>query len=253
MLRKIFPIILLLPLLFIRCKTIYSNRMLETPPDYKFAEPPKLESKEEFKLAINDVFTFRLFTNDGFKLVDMNINTSSSNQTGTAMSFQIDRDSTSKLPLLGKINLCGLTIKQAEDTLEEIFSNYYVKPFVLLTVSNRRIIMFNSGEGGAVILPLVGNTISLIEAIASGGGIPRGSKSFSIKIIRGETQKPIIFRVDLSTLEGYQKGNIILQSNDIVYIDARPRYLNNVVAEFTPYLALLNSFAITYSILYRFK
>ena len=113
--------------------------------------------------------------------------------------------------------------------------------------------MFNSGEGGAVILPLVGNTISLIEAIASGGGIPRGSKSFSIKIIRGETQKPIIFRVDLSTLEGYQKGNIILQSNDIVYIDARPRYLNNIMSEVNPYLALLNSFAITYSILYRLR
>jgi polysaccharide export outer membrane protein len=113
--------------------------------------------------------------------------------------------------------------------------------------------MFNSGEGGAIILPIVGNTITLIEAIASGGGIPRGSKAFSIKIIRGDAKKPIIYHVDLSTLEGYQKGNIILQSNDIVYIDARPRIVSNLIAEISPYLALINSIAITYSIIYRFK
>jgi len=226
--------------------------MLETPSDFKFDSLPKLNPKEEFKIGINDIFSFRLFSNDGFKLVDMNINASSGgggNGGGNA-SFIVSPDGTSKLPLLGLINLSGLTIRQAEDTLETIYSEFYVKPFVILSVSSRKIIYFGSGEGSARIIPLSGNSVSLIETIAQAGGLAGNSEAYSIKIIRGQSTNPKVYKVDLSTLESYKVCNIILQSNDIVYVDTRPRFISRLSGEILPYISFATTFLLVY---YNFR
>jgi hypothetical protein len=55
----------------------------------------------------------------------------------------------------------------------------------------------------------------------------------------------LVYKVDLSTLEGYKVGNIVLQSNDIVYIDAREGYARNLTQEIAPYLGLLTTILIT--------
>ena len=149
------------------------------------------------------------------------------------------------MPLLGLVKLSGLTIAEAEDTLQNRFSEFYIKPFVLLNVSNRKIIFFASGEGSAKLVPIQGNTISLIEAIAQAGGIPKFGRAYSIKIFRGESKNPLVYKVDLSTLDGYKVGNIVLQSNDIVYIDARQGLARNLTQEIAPYLGLLTSLLLT--------
>jgi len=205
MVKKLLYLIVLSSSLLTGCKTLYSNRMLETPKDFKFDALPMIDTKEEFKLSSNDEFTFKLFSNDGYKLVDMNINSNNAGIQGAKSStYTIKNDGFAKLPLLGLVKLSGLTIAEAEDTLQNRFSEFYIKPFVLLNISNRKIIFFASGEGNAQIVSIQGNSISLIEAIAQAGGIPKFGRAYSIKIFRGEVKNPLVYKVDLSTLDGYK-------------------------------------------------
>ena len=51
--------------------TINSNRMLRTPKDYEFDTMNIELNNIEYKIDINDQLTFQLYTNNGFRLIDM--------------------------------------------------------------------------------------------------------------------------------------------------------------------------------------
>jgi polysaccharide biosynthesis/export protein len=246
-----FSLILFLALLSMNgCKTFYPNVLLKTPKDFKFNEIKKT-ALEEFKIGVHDVISFSLYSNDGFKVIDLN--SFISGQTGGGVSFVVELDGTIKLPVLGRISLLGMTAREAEIFLEDKFSEFYVKPFVMLRVSGRRVILFPGADGAARIIPLPNSSTTLMELIASVGGIPASGRSFDIKVIRGNLDNPEVFQIDFSTLDGVQKGNMLMQSNDIVYVDARPRIARTLLTEILPYFSLLNTLLITYTFIQRFQ
>ena len=239
------------------CKVLDSNRMFETPDDYQYTDFANSDSVKEFKFDVNDVFSFSLFSNNGFKAVDININGSSSTEGGggggVLQTYSIDIHGNTKLPLIGEIKLIGLTQKQVEDTLENLYGEFYVKPFVLLHVTSRKVIFFNNGEAGARIIPLTGTSISLVEGLAAAGGIAVTGKAYRIKVLRGDSRNPKVFKVDFSTIEGYKIGNMKLQTNDIVYVESRPQYARELRNEIFPYISLLSTTILTINTINRLK
>jgi polysaccharide export outer membrane protein len=231
--------------------------MFETPDDYQYTDFANSDSVKEFKFDVNDVFSFSLFSNNGFKAVDININGSSSTEGGggggVLQTYSIDIHGNTKLPLIGEIKLIGLTQKQVEDTLENLYGEFYVKPFVLLHVTSRKVIFFNNGEAGARIIPLTGTSISLVEGLAAAGGIAVTGKAYRIKVLRGDSRNPKVFKVDFSTIEGYKIGNMKLQTNDIVYVESRPQYARELRNEIFPYISLLSTTILTINTINRLK
>lgn len=250
MVKNLFLVFIIIVGLFSlnSCKTLYPNAILKTPRDFKYNEIKKTVF-QEFKIGVHDIISFSLFSNDGFKVIDLN--SFISGEKGGGVSFIVELDGTIKLPILGRISLLGMTAKEAEIFLEDKFSEFYVKPFVMLKVSNRKVILFPGAEGSAKIVPLPNNSTTLLELLASVGGIPNEGKAYFIKLIRGNLDNPEVYLIDFSTLEGVQKGNMLMQSNDIVYIDARPRIANKLLAEILPYFSLFNTFLIAYTVFQR--
>ena len=75
------------------------------------------------------------------------------------------------MPTLRRVKLSGYTISEAEAFLEEAYSVDYINPFVILRVTNRRVIV-STGQGGAsTVVKLDNANTRLIEALASAGGI----------------------------------------------------------------------------------
>lgn len=241
-------------LFFNSCKVFYSNVMLQTPKDFKYNEIKK-NLPSEFKITVHDILSFKLLSNDGFKAVDLNSYMGSENgiEKGGGLSFIVEIDGTIKLPVIGKTKVEGMTPREAELFLEEKFSEFYIKPFVVLKVTNRRVILFPGTDGAAKIVPISNTSTTLLELIAGSGGIPVTGKAFSIKVIRGNLDNPEVFLVDFSTLEGVKKGNMIMQSNDIVYIDTRPRIARNLSQEIVPYFALVNTLIVAFTLYKNFS
>ncbi len=65
---------------------------------------------------------------------------------------------------------------------------------------------------------------------------------YKIKIIRGDLKNPQILLIDLSTLEGLRKADLIIQSNDIIYVEEkRTNVVTVILNEIAPYLGLITT------------
>ena len=226
------------------CHIFSPSQMLRTGHKYKFSEFPAEQTIQEYKIAPNDVISFSLATNNGEKLI--NPVTGGENGSSSGSSFMVEFDGMVKLPVLGRVKIAGLTLRETEKMLEDSYSQYYNKPFVQLKVTNNKVIIFPGGEGGkASVLTLASPNTTLFEAIALSGGITDG-KAFRIKLIRGDLKNPQIYLIDLSTLEGMKKANLVLQANDIIYIEPRNRIPEKFMTVVTPYISLLTFILLIY-------
>lgn len=235
-----------------------SSIMLETSKDFAF-DSLKLDSSNfstEYRLAPDDVIELRLFANDGFKMVDL-ITSGASSQNGSlarqGFEYAIDARGFVKLPILGMVNLDSMTIREAEMHLEERYSQYYVRPFVILRVVSRRIIVFPGDPGNAKVIGLTNANTTVFEAIAQAGGISENGKANKIKLIRqtDNPNRPKVYRLDLSKMENVQQGNIVVQSNDVIYVEPRRRLASRTLQELSPILSLISTTFSLYLILTR--
>ena len=158
------------------------------------------------------------------------------------IQYFIRQDSLVELPIIGDVNLVGKTIKEAEIFLEDIFSEYYVDPFIYLRIESKRVFIFKGG-GNASVLPLIYNNTTLIEALASVGGIDQSGKARRIKLIRQTVDEPDIYLIDLSTIDGIKDGSIILQSHDIIYVQPNLNFANEILSDIGPVLTLVTTLA----------
>jgi polysaccharide biosynthesis/export protein len=229
---------------FSSCSVFYPSRMFKTKADFNFTEFAA-NAELEYKIAIDDAIEIKMFANDGLTLVDLAPLSSGSNTSVVTNSnnirFTVENDGTIRLPILGKTNISGLSVKEAQKKLEDLYSTYYVKPFVFLKVVNKRIIVFPGVGGSATVIKLENEKTSVIEALALAGGISTNGKSRKIKLIRGERTNPQIQLIDLSSIEGMRKGNILVQANDILYVEPSRNISQDILTQITPILGLLTT------------
>lgn len=212
-----------------------SNLMLKTPKGYEYDVLIDSLSKLDYKVEPNDEITYFVFTNDGYELINLS---SQVGLQGRAMiNAIVESDGQIKLPLIGRVYVQGLTIKELQKFLEEKFSEYYVKPYVELRVSNKRVIVFPGNGGAAKVLPLTNNNTTVMEAIASAGGIMEDGKAYKVKLIRSNPdpkQKPFVYLMDLSRIEGLTLAHSKVQASDIIYVEPRYKPLATFNKEILP-------------------
>ncbi len=239
---------------FSSCTYMKPSIMLKTPKDYNYSQLKDSVDKA-YRISPNDILSFRLFSNDGFKLVDItsmeinNIGAASALNAGGSIDYPVDVYGFVKLPVLGRIQLSGQTINEAQIFLEQKYSEYYIKPFVLITVNNRRVIVFPGSDGNARVIPLQNDNTTLLEGLALAGGIYDDGKAWKVKLIRNVGTKQEVYLMDLSKIDGLSKANTILQAGDIIYVEPRIRVSREILNEITPVLSLITSLLLTYALI----
>jgi len=250
-------LVLLLGALVISSCNINPSVMFKVPKNYKYVTDQTINNIE-YHIAANDIIGFSIYTNDGFKLVDLttsitNVVGSTSNGASNVYTvFLVEPDGMVKLPIIGKIKLQGLTVREAEKMLEQQYANFYNKPFVLLRVTNRRVLVFPGAGGEGKVVNLENENTTLIEALALAGGITNTGKAYKIKVIRGDLRNPKVMLVDLSTIEGLKQSNMLLQENDIIYVEAIPQISKELFQQITPIVGIITSIFLVVSIIKAF-
>lgn len=249
--KKILPIIAIVIGLTQTSCYINNDLMLKTNHDYVFDSIPK-EPTSEYRLAANDILELRLYANDGFLIIDISSGTSESggratNQVGrNFISYLIEDNGEVKLPMIDYVNITGLTIKEAQEKLEELYSEFYINPYVQLNVINKRVIVFPGSGGLAQVIQLNNNNTTLIETLALAGGITSRGKANKVKLIRQEDTTRNVYLIDLSTIEGIEHADMIVQANDIIYVEPVPQITREILQEVTPIVQLLSSVFLIY-------
>jgi polysaccharide biosynthesis/export protein len=222
---------------------INSSIMLQAKKDYPYSIPPLAGQSPEYRISSNDIIEFRIFSNDGARLIDseQGAGSSAAIRGGASMEYRVDAEGMVRLPVIGKFLISGMTVREAELALQQKYNEQQNRPFITLNVSNRRVIIFPGEHGSARVLPLMNNNITLMEALAMAGGISQNGKAKRIKLIRGSLSNPEVFLINLSRIEGLKQADIVLQANDIIYVEPRLRITQGVIAEIAPYVTLITT------------
>ncbi len=218
--------------------------MLRTDSNYKFDEFE--ENQPEYVINLYDVLSVRVYTNNGLQLINTEQGSNLANNNNNVIGYKVELDSTVRLPIIGRVKVVGQTLAATESQLEKMYGQYYQNPFVKVNVTNRRVILFRSGSTSGAVLPINNDRFTLIEALAQAGGIDDMGKAYRIKVLRGDLKNPKVFLYNISSLEAMRKSNLVLQSNDIIYVEKRPKYVKRTLNEITPYVSLINTIMLIY-------
>ncbi len=256
--RSILLIIFAIGLLS-SCSTLDKSRMLRTPTNYKFKEfVDSVNYKEDYKIAIDDEISIQMYSNDGYNLINIGGNgrngssgAGSSNSNGannrSGFGYKVRSDSTIKVPLIGRVNVVGLTLNEIESKFEYLLKNQVNSPFVIARIFNRRIYLFQGGYQASVF-QLQNENTSLFEVLAQSGGVFQEGNASRIKIIRGNLDNPDIYLVDLSTIDGMKDANLNMQAGDIIYIDPFINYPARISSDIGSILGFFTSILLVYTI-----
>ena len=120
--RYIVLVIIVIATMFSSCRSIRPYEMLRNSKDYEVSQQEP--SEIEYRIQPNDRLNIRVLNNNGQAYFGFgggttggtsNFNTTN-NQSGGG--FPVEFDGKVKLPVLGRIDISGKTIREAEDTLE---------------------------------------------------------------------------------------------------------------------------------------
>ncbi|MFZ1688473.1 MAG: polysaccharide biosynthesis/export family protein [Flavobacteriales bacterium] len=235
--------------------TVNRNIMFKTPVDYAFDQPPD-SSSGTFLIQANDNLQFRLFANGGFKMIDL-----VSDDQGDAKAIQrlsfvypVEYDGMVKLPIIGRAAIAGLTLREAELKLEDVYRVYYKQPFVQLSVTNRRVVVFNGGGGTAKVVPIENNNSTLLEVIGLSGGLDDRANAHKVKVFR---KKPgggrLVYEFDLSDIDGLKYADMVMQGDDVVYVQPNAEIAREILQDLGPVISLLTSVVLVFGIVNGLK
>lgn len=249
MVRNKIHVAVLAALLVSSC-TINKDIMFKTPTDFVFDELPDTLSPD-FIIQPNDYVEMRLFANDGFRLIDLvsESGTDGADVRRNTFRYLVESDGNVKLPLLNRVLLSGMTVREAELWLEDRYSTYYNRPFLQLAVTNRRVVVFPGGGGDAEVVTLENNSTSLLEVLAEARGINKRGHAGKVKLFRKQSgDRRLIYEFDLSDIEGLKYADIVMQGDDVVYVQPNPEVAREVIYDIAPILTLLTSIVLVIGI-----
>ncbi|MBI4550230.1 MAG: polysaccharide export protein [Candidatus Omnitrophica bacterium] len=131
---------------------------------------------------------------------------------------------TVNFPLLGEIQVAGLTVTSAEKKMTALLEKDYlvypqvhirVQQFHTMTVS----ILGEVNRPGPYNLESEDGETTLLEAIAMAGGFSNIANIKKIKIIRIEGGQKKSYRVNAEDIIHGKKSDVTLQANDIVVVE----------------------------------
>jgi polysaccharide export outer membrane protein len=162
--------------------------------------------------------------------------------------YRIYPDSTVFMPGLGNRKLAGMTVTEAERYLVMEYSRLFNDPYVKITLFNKRALLYSGSRSGSVVT-LVEPSTNLVEFLTMSGGVAMTGKAKIVYLFRkNDDAVTKIYKIDLSTSDNIKHGQIIIQSNDIVYVEPRVIVASRILEEFAPFLSLFTTTLLVISI-----
>ena len=122
------------------------------------------------------------------------------------------------LPVIGMVDINNLTLKEAEEKLKKVISEYLKGPEV-----NIRLVNFNITVLGEVnrqgTYMINEPKINILNAIGTAGGLTDNANMKSVRIIRNENNVAKIYQLDVLKDDILSTDKFYLQPNDIVLIN----------------------------------
>jgi polysaccharide biosynthesis/export protein len=140
--------------------------------------------------------------------------------TGNAVisGYLIDENGFIDMPIIGKVNIMGMTRIEASEHIANLVKDYLKNPVVHIQIENFKItVLGDVGRAGTYRIP--NERITLVEAIGLAGDLRITGVRTNVLVIRDRNGIKSEYRVDLTSKEFLQSPVYYLEQNDVVYVE----------------------------------
>jgi polysaccharide biosynthesis/export protein len=165
--------------------------------------------------------------------------------------FLVDDGGSIELPLVGKVMVSGLSVRQAKDTLRHKLERFLVDPAVNIQFLNYRVtVLGDVGRPG--VYTASSDKITIPELFGMAGDLQLTARRDNVLIVREKDGKREFGTVDITTRTMFESPYYYLQTGDIIYVEPGKAKIAST-SNFNRYFPIvLSSVSIFINILFRF-
>jgi polysaccharide export outer membrane protein len=134
------------------------------------------------------------------------------------MTYLVDPNGNINLPVLGFVQVAGLTRLEATIKLQDLLREYVDDPVVNIQIKNFKVTVLGQVQRpGTYTMP--SDRVTLLEAIGMAGDLQLTGIRNNILVIRENKGQRQEFRIDLTDKALYDSPAYYLRQNDVIYVE----------------------------------
>lgn len=206
------------------------------------------KSGYEKQLVADDKLTFSIWDHDEVSIGSVHSIYSLMEENGKWLA--IDPVGEVKLPLVGKVKLAGLTLREATLYLEKVYAKYFQSPIINLRVLNNQVtILGEVRKPGNYIFST--DNIKVVDLLGKAEGFTDFAKTTQIKIIRGN-ENPEQKRLDYTNVYSLMGEDAIIYPGDVVYVPpTKGKGVDRFVSRLIPIASLITAVVLIFTVATR--
>jgi len=139
-------------------------------------------------------------------------------QNANSAGYLIEEEGTIEMPVIGKVAIANLTIKEAQDKVKGLLGDYLKDPTVEI-----RLLNFNFTILGEVKAEGIFNSpnpkINILEALGNAGGMTDFADRSTVRVIRHEEGAAKVHYINLLEDNVIQSENYYVRPGDIIIVN----------------------------------
>ena len=178
-------------------------------------------------LQTGDFITIQVSSIDPVGAATFNLyETSEYNSYPRPISYLVKSDGTIGFPVLGDLQVKGLTTKALTTKVTEELKAYLKKPIVTVRITNFKImVMGEVNKPGAYQVP--NERITIVEALCMAGDLNIQAKRDNVLLIREEAGQRKFISIDLTNKKLFNSPYYYLAQNDVLYVEPNKTKINS--------------------------
>lgn len=203
-----------------------------------------VQDPPEITIQPDDILSISVSTYDtvAASIFNRQIATPSPEGTFIGQGYLVDQMGFIEFPILGKVNIKGLTREAAKEAIRSKLLTYLRDPVVEVRFLNLHIsVMGEVARPGIYTFP--DERFTILEALTLAGDMTTFAERSDILVIREYGKVREFGKVDLSTSRAFESPYFYLTQNDVVYVKPLEQKTNLIEDPFSRALAVISVLA----------
>ncbi|RYE30173.1 MAG: polysaccharide export protein, partial [Sphingobacteriales bacterium] len=218
----------------------------------------QINNQKVLKIQKNDILaiTVNSLNPEASAIFNMGVSnstvaSSASGSSTTPNGYLVDQNGNIQLPLIGSVQVFGLTTAQARDALEKKLIVYLKEPVVALRVSNFRVSVLGDVLRPGVY-PVNNERLNISEALSMAGDLNITAERNNLLLIREDRGVREYIRLDMQSKNLFTSPHYYLQNNDILYIQPGKAKYASVDASYRNVSLVISALSVIALLITRF-
>lgn len=171
----------------------------------------------EPRIKVDDLLSIHISTYDMKATAPFNL-TKGEGLNYQEVDYVVDKEGNIDFPVIGKIQVKGLTTSEVKGLIAEKLDGYLKDPVINIRIKNFQVtIMGHVKNPGTFSIPT--ERITLLEALSMAGDLDIKARRDNVLVIRDFDGVKTFTRVNLTTKEFINSPVYFLTQNDVVYVE----------------------------------